>query len=292
MIAAVCLLRMPAVAQDSVNDFLRDKGFLAMGMSVMDGISEERKGWWRLSQPIAVRYGLEVGESYDQRMDPVWSTEAAECWWRDLYAVFQDTVLADHAFVYGPSAAVKLSHNGQEYVRARRKYNDWQEESLAEYPEFGATDVEIAGGFYVEDVVEMLRLDSLQVAEFRAGNPALTGYRVDTTVRAQVRLPSRVSADFITELHTRYTARKRMEKQRLLAARERIAKGLPEAQEYMKVIHSVRPGEFLGSIARKYQVEITEIKKWNELNSDLIRIDQKLVIYVSSTMEVAEMNRP
>ena len=43
-------------------------------------------------------------------------------------------------------------------------------------------------------------------------------------------------------------------------------------------IHQVENGQTLSSIARKYKVKISDIKKANRLSSDLIRIDQKLYI--------------
>lgn len=43
--------------------------------------------------------------------------------------------------------------------------------------------------------------------------------------------------------------------------------------------HSVKQGETLSAIARKYKVSVASIKKWNGLNSDMIRIEQRLKIY-------------
>ena len=43
-------------------------------------------------------------------------------------------------------------------------------------------------------------------------------------------------------------------------------------------IHRVKSGEVLGLIARKYGVTVQEIKRWNGLKSDLIRVGQKLEI--------------
>lgn len=44
------------------------------------------------------------------------------------------------------------------------------------------------------------------------------------------------------------------------------------------ITHRVKSGEVLGLIARKYGVTVHEIKRWNGLNSDLIRVGQKLEI--------------
>jgi membrane-bound lytic murein transglycosylase D len=42
--------------------------------------------------------------------------------------------------------------------------------------------------------------------------------------------------------------------------------------------HTVRSGETLGGIARKYRTTVSNIKRWNNLRSDMIRVGQKLRI--------------
>ncbi|MEF9496844.1 LysM peptidoglycan-binding domain-containing protein [Chlamydia sp. 04-14] len=43
-------------------------------------------------------------------------------------------------------------------------------------------------------------------------------------------------------------------------------------------IHIVRPGETLGKIAAKYKIPVSELKKLNKLNSDVIYANQKLCL--------------
>ncbi|XHF37320.1 LysM peptidoglycan-binding domain-containing protein [Chlamydia sp. 12-01] len=43
-------------------------------------------------------------------------------------------------------------------------------------------------------------------------------------------------------------------------------------------IHVVKPGETLGKIAAKYKIPISELKKLNKLNSDVIYANQKLCL--------------
>jgi len=46
-----------------------------------------------------------------------------------------------------------------------------------------------------------------------------------------------------------------------------------------KVIYTVKQGDTLSSIAKKYNVGIQNLKTWNNLKSDIIGVNQKLVIY-------------
>lgn len=44
------------------------------------------------------------------------------------------------------------------------------------------------------------------------------------------------------------------------------------------MIHTVRPGETLFRIGRKYGVDADKIKKWNRLPDDIIEVGQKLIV--------------
>jgi len=46
-----------------------------------------------------------------------------------------------------------------------------------------------------------------------------------------------------------------------------------------RTVHRVKSGETLGHIAGKYGVGVSDIKRWNGLRSDMIRIDQRIVVY-------------
>jgi len=49
-----------------------------------------------------------------------------------------------------------------------------------------------------------------------------------------------------------------------------------------RVIHKVKSGESLGSIARKHHTTVANLKRWNGLKSDNIRVGQRLYIYGSA----------
>jgi membrane-bound lytic murein transglycosylase D len=47
-----------------------------------------------------------------------------------------------------------------------------------------------------------------------------------------------------------------------------------------KVIHTVRSGDVLGTIAQRYNVRVSDIQKWNGLSGNMIRVNQRLNIWV------------
>jgi membrane-bound lytic murein transglycosylase D len=50
-----------------------------------------------------------------------------------------------------------------------------------------------------------------------------------------------------------------------------------------KVIYVVKSGDVLGSIAQKHGTTVTNLKAWNNLSSNTIKIGQKLDIYTKSS---------
>ncbi|MBO6630504.1 MAG: LysM peptidoglycan-binding domain-containing protein, partial [Psychroserpens sp.] len=46
-----------------------------------------------------------------------------------------------------------------------------------------------------------------------------------------------------------------------------------------KIRYRVRSGDYLGKIARRYGVRVSQIKRWNGLRSNNIRVGQRLTIY-------------
>ena len=58
-----------------------------------------------------------------------------------------------------------------------------------------------------------------------------------------------------------------------------VLKKIKDGGDGERIIHRVRSGEVLGRIAIRYHVTVSQIKRWNNLRSDNIRIGQRLVIY-------------
>ncbi len=53
-------------------------------------------------------------------------------------------------------------------------------------------------------------------------------------------------------------------------------------RERVKILHRVRSGETLWSIARKYKVYIHQLREWNMLdNGDVLRLGQRLFIWTT-----------
>ena len=52
-----------------------------------------------------------------------------------------------------------------------------------------------------------------------------------------------------------------------------------QAERTDRISYTIRRGDTLGGIAARYRVKVSDLKRWNNLRSDLIREGRKLVIY-------------
>ncbi|HET8964438.1 MAG TPA: LysM peptidoglycan-binding domain-containing protein, partial [Chitinophagales bacterium] len=93
-------------------------------------------------------------------------------------------------------------------------------------------------------------------------------------------LPADKMGSFITNeerIYNFYTSNEIPSSEQILAA-----------QPQLITVHKVRSGERLSTIARKYGCTVSELKQWNKLKSNSIRIGARLKIY-SSDKESKEM---
>ena len=93
--------------------------------------------------------------------------------------------------------------------------------------------------------------------------PWWTGSHVDCSAweAAEVRLPRDLAQRFLEADWEQWTPH-----------------AFPDYSQASTTVHRVNTGEVLGLIARKYGVSVAEIKGWNGLDSDLIRVGQALEV--------------
>jgi membrane-bound lytic murein transglycosylase D len=88
----------------------------------------------------------------------------------------------------------------------------------------------------------------------------------------QLRLPIKLVDSFIMKEEEFYAFAK--------SEFDKTEKPLPDLYSIdSKLVYKVKYGEFLGKIARKFGVKVSDIKRWNNLKNDNIRENQKLIIF-------------
>jgi membrane-bound lytic murein transglycosylase D len=255
-------------------------------------------GLWQFMYNTGKMYGLDVSSYVDERSDPIKSTEAATKYLSKLYEIFGDWDLALAAYNSGPgnvTKAIRRSGGYQNYWNIR---HNLPRETAGYLPAFLATmyifEYAEEHGFnkakpefvYKETdtirVKQMITLDQVsevtgvEIEELQFLNPS---YKLDIIPYIKdenytLRLPRNVIGPFVNNEDQIYAYAK--------AEFDKREKPLPQFFEAeSKTIYRVRSGDFLGKIARKYGVRVSQIKQWNGLRSNNISIGQRLTIYPS-----------
>ncbi|MFI0429712.1 LysM peptidoglycan-binding domain-containing protein [Mariniflexile sp. HMF6888] len=253
-------------------------------------------GLWQFMYGTGKMYGLDVSSYVDERSDPIKSTEAAAKYLSKLYEIFGDWDLALAAYNSGPgnvTKAIRRSGGYQNYWNIRhnlpRETAGYLPAFLAtmyifEYAEeHGFTKPRPEVALFETDTIrvkQMITLDQIseatgvEIEELQFLNPS---YKLDIIpfIKGEnytLRLPRTAIGDFVTNEDKIYEFAK--------AEFDKREKPMPQFFDAdTKMTHRVRSGEFLGLIARKYGVRVSDIKKWNGLRSNNLKIGQRLAIY-------------
>jgi membrane-bound lytic murein transglycosylase D len=246
--------------------------------------------------PTGVQYKLKVSSYVDERQDPVRATIAACKYLSDLYTIFGDWDLALAAYNSGPgnvAKAIKRSGGYRNYWNIRpflpretasyvpafyatMYLFEYQKEHqlIAEAPQiryFETDTLHVKKTISFDHVSEITGI-SLELIQFL--NPS---YKLDIIPYVEgknytITLPRKNAFNFIEKEQAIYALADEDAAQR--------EKPLPKYFELDKRIrYKVKNGDFLGRIANKFGVRVSDIKRWNRLKNSRLKIGQRLSIY-------------
>jgi len=253
-------------------------------------------GLWQFMFTTGKEYDLNVSSYVDDRSDPIKSTTAAAQYLSKLYKIFGDWDLALAAYNSGPgnvNKAIRRSGGYKNYWNIRQNL---PRETAGYVPAFLATmyifEYAEEHGFKPErpafqhiqtdtiHVKQMITLDQVaevtgvNIEELQFLNPS---YKLDIIPKVEgktytLRLPRESVGVFVSNEDEIYAFAK--------AEFDKREKPLPQLfNADTKVRYRVKSGDYLGKIARKYGVRVSQIKRWNGLRSNNLRIGQRLTIY-------------
>lgn len=273
--------------------------YLAVVESALNPTARSRvgaAGLWQFMYSTGKINGLTVNSYVDERHDPIKSTEAACKYLTTLYGIFGDWNLALAAYNSGPgnvNKAIRRS-GGQTNYWAIRPF--LPRETAGYVPAFIAVNyimnyheehllfpTEIKPSFFSTDTVavhqqvsfeQLSKLIALSEEELEFLNPAYR-YKIipkDSKKPYHLVLPADKVGLFIANEDSIYTIAEKH-----FAQSKASAPVLVEMND--RVRHKVQRGEVLGTIAEKYGVSVSSIRRWNGLRGNTIRIGQRLTIY-------------
>ena len=279
--------------------------YLAVVESALDPVAKSRvgaTGLWQFMFTTGKMFGLEVSSYVDERADPVMSTKAAAKYLKSLHKSFDDWDLALAAYNSGPgnvSKAIRRSGGETNYWKIR---NRLPRETAGYVPAFLATmyifEYAEEHGFksngpkfhqIATDTIQVKRLITfeqvakvvnLPVEEVQFLNPS---YKLGIIPYIKeknytLRLPVESIGKFVTNEKAIYDF-----------AQEENSKEDANLPKYVeqpdRIRYRVKSGDYLGKIAEIYGVGVSQIKKWNGLKSNKLKVGQRLTIYPTKPID-------
>lgn len=279
--------------------------YLAIVESALNPKARSRMGatgLWQFMYTTGKTHGLEVNNYVDERSDPIRSTKAAAKFLNELYKVFGDWDLVLAAYNSGPgnvTKAIRRSNGKQNYWNLRpylpRETAGYVPMFLAtlyifEYAkEHGFKPQKRTNHHFITDTIrvkqavpfkQIAEITGMDIQEIQFFNPS---YQLDIVPYVEgknyaLRLPIEEVGKFVANEDTIYGYLNEE-----LSKREKplpeVVRGDNVGQSGKKIVYTVKKGDVLGKIATRNGVTVSNLKRWNKLKGNNIRIGQKLVIY-------------
>lgn len=259
-------------------------------------------GLWQFISSTGRQYGLNGNWYVDDRMDPYEATDAAARHLEDLYEMFDNWELALAAYNCGPGNVRKaIRRSGYkkgfweiyrylpretrsyvpQFVAITYLFNHLEEHGFMEVPEYfypKLDTIQISQYFHVETFCNQI---GLCLDDILLWNPQIKrGALPEGTKNFALRVPVEWKDSIVANRTALYDTASKVGKEHL----DYLARNTPgSTYGRTRVYYRVRSGDVLGTIARRYRVRVSDIKKWNRLRSNMIRIGQTLSIWVLPT---------
>ncbi|HJM15902.1 MAG TPA: transglycosylase SLT domain-containing protein [Flavobacteriales bacterium] len=243
-------------------------------------------GLWQFMYPTGKEYGLKVTSYIDERQDPLKSTIAACTYFEKLYNMFGDWDLVLAAYNGGPGT-LKRAIAKTEFASYWDLRPYLPKETQEYVPKFIA--ISYAMTFYKEHEIEIIHSEMditesdtisfkkqvpynlisdmfcVTKATLNYLNPA---YKKDIIpLGDNICLPKDVIMDVVRNEDFFYEYLEKVENKEILVNESRL-------------IYIVEKGDYLGKIAKQYNLSILDIKQWNNLHSDNLSIGDKLILFI------------
>ena len=255
-------------------------------------------GLWQFMYGTGREMDLRINSYVDERSDPIKSTKAASKYLNKLYRIYEDWDLALAAYNSGPgnvNKAIRRSGGHKNYWNLRsylpRETAGYVPAFLAtmyifEYAEeYGITGKIPERNYFETDTIHVKSFITFnQISELTGIDKEVLGvlnpsYKLEAIpyVKGEVhalRLPWEAMGKFVANEEAIYAHVKKE-----LASNESPLPELVKQAEENRLRYKVRSGDFLGKIAERYGVGVSQIKRWNGLRSNNLRVGQRLTIY-------------
>jgi membrane-bound lytic murein transglycosylase D len=300
----------------SAHDMPDDVKFLAIIESGLNPKAKSRvgaMGLWQFMPATGRMYNMHTNMDIDDRMDPEMSTEAAAKYLKSLYRMFNDWEVALAAYNCGPGNVRKAIRRSGGKSKFWDLYNYLPRETRSYIPQFQAMMYLIRHAeehnFVLEepsypiafekinfnqelDLEELANLTGICIEDIEYLNPSIQHRLVPASNKSMaIRVP-KSKVEYITENKEHFASAVKLTTERAidlrLASNQSAVRAVAQANaevstgERTRVTYKVKSGDVLGKIAQNHGTTVTNIKAWNNLSNNNIRIGQTLYIYTKN----------
>ncbi|MGQ9619906.1 MAG: transglycosylase SLT domain-containing protein [Bacteroidales bacterium] len=261
-------------------------------------------GLWQFLASTGRMYGLKINSLVDERRDPVKSTHAAARYLKDMYNIFNDWVLVIAAYNCGPGnvrKAIARSDNRKDYweiyyrlpretrgyvpqfVAATYALNYYREHNISPLPvklPFATDTIMLKRDIHLTQISEVMNIP-LEILRYL--NPQYrTGLIPGSSGPMSLALPFSAIGDFISLADSikNYKANLYLNKTSVTVYPVRSYNAPASIAGKTKLYYTVKEGDNLGFIAEWYRVRLSDLRYWNDIYTNRIRIGQKIAVFV------------
>jgi membrane-bound lytic murein transglycosylase D len=261
-------------------------------------------GMWQFMYSTGRFYGLTINSIVDERRDPIKSTHAAARYLKDMYSIYHDWALVIAAYNCGPGnvdKAIRRSGNKKDYweiyyklpretrgyipqyVAATYAINYYKEHNIRPLPlniPVATDTLMVNTDFHLSQISEVM---NIPLGELKALNPQYrTGLIPGSSKPQSLTLPLSHLSDFIglNDTIRKYKSDIYL-KRTNITVNPSTSSFLPaDIKGKTKLYYTVKDGDNLGFIAEWFRVGLTDLRYWNDIYGNTIRVGQKLTLFV------------
>jgi membrane-bound lytic murein transglycosylase D len=264
-------------------------------------------GTWQFMYYTGKQYGLTINSLVDERRDPIEATHSAARYLMDLHNIYNDWTLALAAYNCGPgnvNKAIRRSGGRRNFwdifyylpretrgyvpafIAATYTMNFHEDHFISkaplQLPRYTDT-IMVHEPVHLKQVAEVL---NIPIAQLRDLNPQYREDVVPANAKKSysIKIPMDQTAAFIDLQDSIFSYKDSIffDKGKLVASPKHYSAAykvdLPP-DKYDKLYYAVKSGDNVGFIADWYDVRASDLRYWNNINRNIIRVGQKLVVY-------------